>query len=47
MAAGTREVTLHWLLTRLKTRLPEVTVCVKNHAATNSYALYLSASYDG
>ncbi|XP_063887556.1 anoctamin-8-like isoform X4 [Scylla paramamosain] len=47
MAAGTREATLHWLLTRLKTRLPEVTVCVKNHAATNSYALYLSASYDG
>ncbi|XP_050715998.1 anoctamin-8-like isoform X3 [Eriocheir sinensis] len=47
LAAGTREATLHWLLTRLKTRLPEVTVCVKNHAATNSYALYLSASYDG
>ncbi|XP_071516788.1 anoctamin-10 isoform X3 [Panulirus ornatus] len=47
MAAGTRESTLQWLLARLKTRLPEVTLCVKNHAATNSYALYLSASYDG
>ncbi|KAG0713299.1 Anoctamin-8 [Chionoecetes opilio] len=47
MAGGTREATLHWLLTRLKTRLQEVTVVVKNHAATNSYALYLSASYDG
>ncbi|XP_069166771.1 anoctamin-10 isoform X3 [Procambarus clarkii] len=47
MAGGTRETTLQWLLLRLKTRLPELTVCVKNHAATNSYALYLSASYDG
>ncbi|XP_066983776.1 anoctamin-10-like isoform X2 [Macrobrachium rosenbergii] len=47
MAPGTRETTLHWLLARLKARLPELTVCVKNHAATNSYALYLSATYDG
>ncbi|XP_047486839.1 anoctamin-8-like [Penaeus chinensis] len=47
MAGGTRESTLHWLLARLKARLPELTVGVKNHQATNSYALYLSASYDG
>lgn len=47
MAGGTRESTLNWLLARLKARLPELTVGVKNHQATNSYALYLSASYDG
>ncbi|XP_053629795.2 anoctamin-10 isoform X2 [Cherax quadricarinatus] len=47
MAGGTRETTLQWLLVRLRTRLPELTMCVKNHAATNAYALYLSATYDG
>ncbi|KAK7008996.1 anoctamin-8 [Biomphalaria glabrata] len=44
--AHTDDATLMWLLARLKTRAPALTVHVRHHSHTGIYGFYLTALYD-
>jgi anoctamin-8 len=42
--AGASDVTLMWLLQRLRSATPGLVVHVRHHASTDSYGFYLSAA---
>lgn len=44
--AKTEDATLMWLLARLKSRTPALTVNVRHHSHTGIYGFYLTAAYE-
>lgn len=44
--AETEDATLMWLLARLKSRAPSLTVHVRHHSHTGIYGFYLTALYE-
>lgn len=46
LPAETNDVTLMWLLARLRTRRPELHIHVRHWKNTGIYALYMTADYE-
>ena len=46
LPSNTNDMTLMWLLARLRTRRPELRIYVRHWKNTGVYALYMTADYD-
>jgi len=45
-ASTTEDDKLMWVLARLRARVPELSICVRQHSNTGIYGFYLTASFE-